>query len=84
MRRTLLVLCALLLPILHDTVPHDSIHEALAQAGFSFTFDGSPAAPQPWRPTSWDVQRNNADAYRQINDGDTGLRRDAPLSDCGR
>lgn len=28
----------------------------IAQAGFLETFDGAPAAPQPWQPTSWDVQ----------------------------
>jgi hypothetical protein len=28
------------------------------------TFDGSPAAPAPWRPSEWDVTANAADAYR--------------------
>jgi hypothetical protein len=38
---------------------------ALAEAGgFLETFDGAPAAPQPWRPTNWDVQTNVTDGYQ--------------------
>lgn len=28
---------------------------ALAQTAFAFTFNGAPAAPQPWTPSNWDV-----------------------------
>jgi hypothetical protein len=49
-----------------DTLP-DIVRpsEALAQAGgFLEPFNGAPAAPQPWRPTNWDVQTNVTDSYQ--------------------
>jgi hypothetical protein len=50
--------CAVLLGL-----PADS----QSPAAYVQTFDGSPAAPQPWRPADWDVTANVADAYRQTD-----------------
>lgn len=76
-------LLVLLLVLTVVVVPID-VHWVHAQLGsVLYTFDGAPPAPQPYRPTTFDVQRNSSDSYRQIGTEGAGSWIPPMLADHG-